>query len=309
MKSTFGYLLIVVASVIWGTLGVFGKLAFGYGIDPQTLIALRLLISSVTLLLPITLVKRELLKIRKKDIGWFLGLGFFAVALQRITYFYAIDLTTATIAAMLYYTYPVIVTIYASLFLKERITLQTVLAVALTFSGVALVVKAYETSWFNANLAGIVLGILSSVFFAMFFLLTKKLRGQYTNWTLVLYGDGIGALVLLPVTLNSLPDIVGYPQQLWVLLLTIAWFSSLLAYLLYSYALKHVESSKGSILSVIEPLSAAFFSLTILGEQFEPLQALGVALTLIGIVLLFYRPKFKRQKAQLHTEIEGEAEP
>jgi drug/metabolite transporter (DMT)-like permease len=77
MKSTYGYLLIVVASVIWGTLGIFGKLAFGYGIDPQTLIALRLLISSTTLLLPITLVKRDLLKIRRKDFGWFLGLGLF----------------------------------------------------------------------------------------------------------------------------------------------------------------------------------------------------------------------------------------
>jgi len=309
MKSTFGYLLIVVASVIWGTLGVFGKLAFGYGIDPQTLIALRLLISSTTLLLPILLVKRDLLKIGRKDVGWFLVLGFFAVALQRITYFYAIDLITATIAAMLYYTYPVIVTIYASLFLKERITLQTALAVVLTFSGVALVVKAYETSWFNANLAGIALGMLSSVFFAMFFLLTKKLRSQYTNWTLVLYGDGIGALILLPVTLNSLPDIVSYPQQLWVLLLTIAWFSSLLAYLLYSYALKHVESSKGSILSVIEPLSAAFFSLTILGEQFEPLQAFGVALALLGIVLLFYRSKSRNQNNSVLRREEGEAEP
>jgi drug/metabolite transporter (DMT)-like permease len=196
---------------------------------------------------------------------------------------------------MLYYTYPVIVTIYASLFLKERITLQTVLAVALTFSGVALVVKAYESSWFNANLAGMTLGMLSSVFFAMFFLLTKKLRSQYTGWTLVLYGDGIGALALLPIVFNSFSDIVIYPHQLWVLLLTIAWFSSLLAYLLYSYALKHVESSKGSILSVIEPLSAAILSLTILGEQFEPLQAVGVALALIGIVLLFYKPRFKRQ--------------
>jgi drug/metabolite transporter (DMT)-like permease len=88
----------------------------------------------------------------------------------------------------------------------------------------------------------------------------------------------------------SIPEISVYPQQLWTLIAIIALFPSLTAYLLFSYALKHVESAKGSVLSVTEPLSAALFSVTILGETFEPLQIIGVALALIGITLLFYKP-------------------
>jgi drug/metabolite transporter (DMT)-like permease len=57
--------------------------------------------------------------------------------------------------------------------------------------------------------------------------------------------------------------------------------------------LKHVESSKGSILSVIEPLSAAIFSATILGENFGLLQIIGVTLALAGVLLLFYKPRLK----------------
>jgi drug/metabolite transporter (DMT)-like permease len=294
MKENSGYLLVATASILWGTMGILGKLAFAYGIDPVTLIALRLLISSLTILAPVTLFRRELFRIQRRDMSRLLVLGVFGTALQRIAYFYAVDLTTATMAAILFYTYPIFVTIYSSLFLREKVTLSTVFAMVLTFSGAALVVKAYEPARLNASLSGVIFGVLSSITFAVYFLTTKKLRNRYTNWTLILYGDGIGALTLAPIIFLSFSPIVNYPQQLWLLVLTIAWFPSLLAYLLYSYALKHVDSSRGSILSVIEPLSAAVFSATILRENFEALQIVGVALSLTGVILLFYKPKTKK---------------
>jgi len=294
MKETYGYVAIIAASVIWGTMGILGKLAFEYGINPVTLTALRILVSSATMLTFVTLFGRKLLKIRRKDLPTLLVLGIFGVAFQRIAYFYTVDLTTATIAAILFYTYPIFVTIYSSVFLKEKVAASTILAVILAFLGVALVVRAYEISWLGANLSGLIFGMLTSIFFAIYFLTTRKLRNTYTNWTLLLYGDGIGALALAPVLCFSVPELTNYPQQLWLLIFIIAWFPSLIGYLLFSYALKHVEPSKGSILSVIEPLAAAFFSLTIIGEKFEPLQIAGVALALTGITLLFYKPKFRQ---------------
>jgi len=293
MKEVYGYFLIVSASIMWGTMGIFGKLAFEYGINPVTLTALRIFISSITMLISIILLKRNLLKIKKKDVPQLLVFAILAVALQRIAYFYTVDLTTATIAAVLFYTYPIFVTVHASLFLKEKLTFSIILAIVLTFSGVAFVAKAYEAAWLNANLLGLAFGMLTSLLFALYFLMTKKLRNSYTNWTLLLYGDGLGAIALTPALCFSFSEIVSYPLQLWLLILVIGLFPSLTAYLLFSYALKYVESSKGSILSVIEPLSAAILSVTILGERFEPLQIVGVALVLAGIVLLFYKQKLK----------------
>jgi drug/metabolite transporter (DMT)-like permease len=292
MREASGYFLIAVASIIWGTMGILGNFAFDYGINPPTLIALRLLISSLTILTPVALFKSELFRIQKRDIPKFLVLGLLATALQRITYFYAINLTTVTMAAVLFYTYPIFVTIYASLFLKEKATFSIILAMILTFSGATLVIKVYHASWLDFNLLGVVSGMLSSIFFVFYFFIVKELRNRYTNWTLILYGDAIGALALTPIIFSSLSEIVNYPQQLWLIIAAIAWFPSLLAYLLYSKALKHVKSSKGSILSVIEPLSAAIFSVVILKEILEPLQIVGVALALTGVILLFYKPKF-----------------
>jgi drug/metabolite transporter (DMT)-like permease len=288
MKSSHGYALIVLVSAIWGTLGIFGKFAFHYGIDPVTLIAFRVVISSTTVLVFATVFKKRLLSVGRHDLPKLLVLGLFGVALQRITYFYAIDLTTVTIAAVLFYTYPFFVAIY-SVFAKEKITFPTIFAIVLAFTGVAFVVKAYESSWLSANLLGVTFGFICGVLFAVYFISTKKLRERYANWTLLLYGEGIAALALAPELLFSIPKIINYPMQLWLLILIIAFFPSLSAYLIFSYALKHVEYSKGSILSVVEPSTAAILSATIFGENFEPLQMVGLILILIGIILLFYR--------------------
>jgi len=291
MKQSYGYLLIVLTSAIWGTMGIFGKLAFEYGIDPVNLIALRVIISTITLFFFITVFRRQLFRVEKGDLLKLLILGLFGTALQRITYFYAIDLTTATI---LFYTYPIFVTIYAALFLKEKLSFFSTLAIILAFLGVALVVRAYESAWLSVNLFGAASGLACGVLFALYFLTTKGLRTRYTNWTLLFYGEGFAALALTPTFLWSIPKMASYPAQLWILVLIIAFFPSLTAYLIFSYALRHVESAKGSILSVVEPSTAAILSVMVLEERLELLQLFGLALALIGIILLFYQPKIKR---------------
>lgn len=282
-----GYILIAVASILWGTMGILAKLSFEFGVLPETLIALRLVIGFATLFMFITFFDRALLRIRKADVIVFLVLGVFATAFQRVSYFYAVDLTTASMAAILFYTYPVFVTLSAAFFLKEKITWEVLLAIALTFLGTAFVVRVYDIFSLTVNLVGIVFGFFSSLLFVLYFMIIKRLRNRYASLTLTLYADGIGALTLVPVISNSVPKIMEFPHQLWLLIFTIAWVPSLLAYLLYSYALKYVKASKGSIISVIEPLSAALFSTVFLGENLEALQIAGIALALLGVAILF----------------------
>jgi drug/metabolite transporter (DMT)-like permease len=286
-KELQGYALIVLVSILWGTMGVLAKLSYTYRILPETLIALRLCIGFTTLLAILTLFNRDSFKIQKTDIVLFLVFGTFAIALQRISYFYAVNLTTVTMAAILFYTYPVFITLFAVLRQRERISFRELIALVLTFSGAALVVKVYDTSSLSFNIIGIAFGLASSLLFVLYFMLTRKLRDKYTSWTLTLYGDGIGALILTPVISFSIPQIMEFPPQLWLLIFAIALIPSLLAYSLYSYALKYVKASKGSILSVIEPLSAALFSTIFLEENLETLQIVGVALALTGVCLLF----------------------
>lgn len=290
-RATRGYVSIILATVLWGTMGVLAKLAYGFGIAPLTLIALRHVFSFGMLLLVLFSFYRGSMRVRRGDVFLFLVFGVFATAFQRLAFFYAVDLTTATVAALLFYTYPVFVTITASFLLREKITGGIVSAVVLTFSGVALVVKAYDVSALKANLVGIGFGLLSSLLFVVYVFVAKRLRREYEGWTLTLFGDGIGALMLLPVVFVGFPSIAVFPLELWLVIFVIAWVPSLLAYLLYSYSLKFVKASKGSILGVMEPLTAAVLSTIFLGENFESLQIFGIALALSGVVLIFRKRK------------------
>ena len=287
LRKMQGYVLIIIASTLWGTMGILAKLAFGYGIVPETLIALRLVVSFVTLAVGLGLFRKDAFKLQKADALMFLVLGVFAIAFQRISYFYAVNLTTATVAAILFYTYPVFVTFFAVFFLKEKFDRAMLLAVVMAFSGVALVVRIYDFASLNIDFVGMLFGLLSSLLFVLYFVMVKGLRDRYSNWTLSVYGDGIGVLALLPIIYFSASNIVEFSTELWLLILAIAWGPSLLAYLFYSYALKYVDASKGSILGVIEPLSAALFSASILGEKLEAPQVVGIALALAGVALLF----------------------
>jgi len=155
-------------------MGILAKFAYVYGINPPTLIALRLLTSSLTTLLLVSILKRDAFKIQKAHIIQFILFGVFAIALQRIAYFYAVQLTTVTIAVILFYTYPIFVTVYGHKSKGEKISGLTIIAIPLTFMGVALVVKAYETSWINANLLGIIAGLASSILFVQYFIQAKN---------------------------------------------------------------------------------------------------------------------------------------
>lgn len=157
----------------------------------------------------------------------------------------------------------------------------------MTLFGVALVVKAYDSASLSVNLVGIFFGLLASLLFVLYFMLTRKLRHKYESRTLNLYSNGIGALAFLPILFLPATRIAEFPLQLELLIFAAAMISFLIPSLLHSYALKYVEASKGSILSVLEPLSAATLSAILLGERLESLQMVGIALALVGVVLIF----------------------
>ena len=65
-----GYLLAVVAAVLWATGGILGKFLYRYGADPLTVVTIRAVIAFVTLAAILSVVDRRLLRIRRQDIPY-----------------------------------------------------------------------------------------------------------------------------------------------------------------------------------------------------------------------------------------------
>jgi DME family drug/metabolite transporter len=286
-----GYLLAVMAAVLWATLGILGKFIYRYDADPLTVVTIRAIIAFATLSITLALVNRRSLRIRRQDIPFFALYGLVGVTFNYACYFYALNFTSVTTAVILLYTYPALVTLLAALFLKERLDWIKVLVLVLTFAGCFLVVQGYDLTALKLNLKGVLFGLGAGVTAAIYSLFGKKALQRYDSWTTVCYAFGFGALFLLvlrpPQTILS----TSYPWQAWMAILAVAWFPTLLAYALFMTSMKYIEASKASITATLEPVVASLLAYIFLVETIEWPQLVGGGLVLSGIVGL----QFSRQ--------------
>lgn len=288
-----GYLLAVMAAMLWATLGVLGKFLYGYEADPLTVVTIRAIIAFVTLAAILTIVNRRLLRIRRQDILFFALYGLVGVTLNYAFYFYALNATSVTTAVILLYTYPALVALLATVFLKERLDWVKGLVLVLTFAGCFLVAQGYDSTALQLNLKGVLFGLGAGATAAIYSLFGKKALQRYDSWTTVCYAFGFGALFLLilrpPQTILS----VNYPWQAWLAILAVAWFPTLLAYALFMTAMKYIEAGKASITATLEPVVASLLAYLFLGETIEWPQLVGVGLVLSGIVGLQFSQQAK----------------
>ncbi len=290
-EQTRGYLLALMAGAVWATLGVLVKFLYAYEADPLTVVTFRALIAFATLSIILAIVNPHLLRIHRQDIPFFLLYGLMGVTLTYVTYFYALKFTSVTTAVILLYTYPALVTLFATVLLGERLDWIKGLVLVLTFAGCFLVAQGYDPTALKLNLKGVLWGLGAGVTAAIYSLFGKKALQRYDSWTTVCYGFGFGALFLLilrsPQTILS----TNYPWRAWITILALAWVPTLMSYSLYMASMKYIEASKASVATTIEPGIASLLAYLFLGETIEGPQLVGMGLVLAGIFALqFSRP-------------------
>lgn len=294
-QNTVGYLLVVVAAILWATLGILGKFLYRFDADPLTVVTLRASIAFITLATILAVVNRRLLRIHRRDIPFFAIYGLVGVTLNYAFYFYALNWTTVTTAVVLLYTYPTMVALLAALFLGEQLNWIKALALSATFLGCYLVVQGYDPRAFQLNWHGVLFGLGAGATAAVYSLFGKKALQKYDSWTAVCYAFGFGALFLVIWRTPQVILSVNYPLPAWVAIFALAWFPTLLAYALFTAAMKYIEASKASITATLEPVTAALLAYLFLGEVMESPQLVGVGLVFAGVVgLQFARPKNDR---------------
>jgi drug/metabolite transporter (DMT)-like permease len=284
-----GYICVITAAVLWASSGSAGKGLFSGGITPFDLVQVRVTVSSVLLALIFGLFARHLFRIRVRDIGYFCLLGGVVMALVQGTYFFAISKIQVAAAIFIQYLSPVIVALYSSLFWRERLTPGKIGALVLSMAGCYLVVGGYNLELLHMNRIGLLAGLLSAFCFAAYSLISERGMHRYTPWTVLFY-----AMVFASLSWNLFYSPfkylrAGYSPDQWVWMIYIGIFGTAMPFGLYLIGVNHIRSTRASITSTLEPISAAFIAYLFLGETLEPLQALGGALVVAAIVLLQLR--------------------
>jgi drug/metabolite transporter (DMT)-like permease len=280
-----GYLSVVAAALMWASSGTAGKALFGTGITPFDLVQVRVTVSTALLALVFGLWSRGLFRIRRADIAYFCILGVVMAAVQ-VTYFYSISKIQVAAAIFLQYLSPLVVALFSILFLKERVTAVKTTALGLSLLGSYLVVGAYRMELLEMHKLGILVALLSACCFAGYSLLGEKGMHRYSPWTVLFYAVFFAAICwhLFYAPFKYL--YAGYSLNQWVWMTYISIVGTLLPFGLYFVGVNYIRSTRASITATLEPISAGFIAYAVLGEGLEPLQVVGGAVVVGGIVLL-----------------------
>ncbi|HAW60300.1 MAG TPA: EamA family transporter [Actinobacteria bacterium] len=270
-----GYLKIVCAAVIWGSLGIFVR---KIPLSAPAIVSWRILFAAITVLVLILAKgKAKQLRVRgHRGLLLFCGIG---LTLNWVLFFYALKLTTIANAVLLTYTAPIFIALFASLFLGEILERATLLSLTLSMLGVALIVSPFGFALGGSYLAGIVCALGSAISYGLLVIASKVLLQHLPILTMMFYEDLIGVLLLSPFLFLSHSEI---SSTAWVLLVILGVVHTALAAFLYLSGLKDIKAQQAGVLAYFDPLSAIVFALIFLGEVPGILTLIGGLLILLA---------------------------
>jgi len=269
-----------------GLCGTARKALIKAGIKPFILVQTRVTLASVIIGMILLAGKPSLLRIRVRDISFFLLFGGVFMALMQLSYFLAISKIQVAAAILVQYLAPVLVAGYSMLFWHERVTARKFIALILSIAGCYLVVGGYSLALLSMNREGIMWALLSAVAFASITLLGEKGMQRHNPWTSLTYALLFSALSLNIVQRPLLIMTQTYSMQQWAAILYIVVFGTLIPFGLYLVGVNYIRSTRTIITATLEPIAAAFMAFFLLGESLSPLQIAGGLSVITAIVLL-----------------------
>ena len=281
-----GALLILLAGVFWGSMGVFTRPLNAFGFSSLHLVFVRLGLGAAVFALILLLHDRDGLRIRARDIPLFLGLGLVSVLFFTFCYFRAIELLPLSTAAILLYTSPIWVMLMSALFFREKITLRKILALVLAFGGCVLV---SGVSGGQSAGSGLLFGLGAGFGYALYSIFGTVALRRYrlmtvTFYTFLIAAAGSFLLCGRPALFAALAA-VREASMLW-LIPAAAVVTAVIPYLAYTKGLQTTEASRAAILATIEPVVATVLGALVYRERLSLPAFLGILSVLAAIVLL-----------------------
>jgi len=286
-RHTAGVLLVLVSAVAFGGMAIFAKLAYRHGAGTATLLTLRFAIAGTLLWLIVAARRGVRPRLERRTVWGAAGLGFFGYSLQAGGYFAALHHLSASMTALLLYTYPALVSVGAIALGRERASAVKLVALLLAGAGVALVLAGGATGSLNAT--GVLLAAGAALAYTTYILVADTIVADTDPFALAaIVATGaflsVGTFTVATGELDLHMDATA-----WVALVSLSVVCTVLAITTFFLGLARVGPSTASIVSTVEPactvaLAAVFFS-----ERLDAVQLLGGALVLSAVVVLQLR--------------------
>ncbi len=286
----------IISGLMYSLLGYFGVSIIKEGYSVENMSFWRFFIAAIFILI-IMLPKWRQLKVNKVDAIKMLIIGAIFYGGCSMLYFVAAEYIGTGLAIVIFFTFPAFVLLINKFLYGVRITKNYLAAVGLIMIGLVLLIDLKEA---KADVMGIFLSILTGILYAGYVVGGKQIKmPPLTSTFLACTGCFISAFVF---SINDGSFAIPKGINVWIDILGISIISTALPMLLLLEALRYISSTKGAILSVLEPVFMVFVGIMFLDEKISFLQGIGVAVILSGSLITLINPQtFAKYKNKLSS--------
>ncbi len=274
-----GYLFAMLAASCWAVLGPAARLPLSHGISPMEVAFWRAAFGACFFIAHG--LARGLYRINAKDAAVVGGFGIVGIALFFYVYQVAVLHSGAAMAAILLYTAPLWVAVFARLIFKELLTPLKIAAIMVALAGVSLVCLSGGGMPEKADVIGIVCGLFSGFAYSLHYVFGTAYLKKFSSITLYMYCLPVGALVMLPMV-----RFAHKTASDWLCLAVLGFVSTYAAYFIYCEALKRLQPTRVAVVCNLEPLLAALLGLIFWGEMFPTVGWAGSALVFLAVFMV-----------------------
>ena len=272
--------------IVVGVLGIsLSSIFVKFSSAPSAVTAAYRLLWTILLMAPVTFgkksIRQELFRVGRKDLLFSILSGIF-LAFHFTLWFESLRHTSVASSTTIVCTEVIWVSLGYWLFLKGRMGLKAVLAIAVTMAGSAMIAFSDSASG-GAHLYGDLLSLLAAIAVAAYVLLGRVVRQNLstTVYTFIVYSSCAAMLLVFCLIQGS--SLFGYGISGILVGALLAVFSTILGHSIFSWCLKYFSPSFVSASKLCEPVVAAILAAILFGESPAPLQLLGGALILGGV--------------------------
>ncbi|MEN6351097.1 MAG: DMT family transporter [Syntrophomonas sp.] len=283
-----GALYIILSAFLYATLPILAKFSYQAGLAPENVLLLRYFFAFSMVFLYLKLYKKEPV-LTRSPLAILQGI---LLIISGMAYFFSLCFLSASITTVIFFSHPVLVSLFSMLFFKEKYDYRLITGLALALTGIFLV-SNITGSDLKVSLSGFLLAFASSIMYAFYSLLSQKNVTQVPALSLSATFFLIATVSILAIFHNVSFVASLTPKQVLIGFI-IALFNTILAVSCFLKGVKKIGASRSSLISTLEPVITLLLAFLLLKEVLSPLQILGSSLVLVSMFLSITSLKVKQ---------------
>ncbi|GAB6171869.1 DMT family transporter [Paradesulfitobacterium aromaticivorans] len=296
-RAIVPHLMLISVAFIFSTNFIVGKALTEF--PPFFLGTARFLIASV-IYLPF-LLSRQVARPKKQVLGYLIVMGFSGIFLFNPLVYWGLHYTTSINATLINSFNPMTISLFSSLYLKEKLPLPNKLGLFVSFLGISCIVARGDLInflTFQIN-PGDLLVVLSTFVWAAYTVLVRKTSAYVNSWHGTIFATYIGLAFLLPASLleSHWMPLPTMTLTTGLALIYLGLFPSVIAFMFWNSAVSRLGPARSSLYYNLIPIFSFLLASSLFGEKLRAYHLEGTLLILMGLSVPHLIKKYFRPQA------------